>query len=124
MKKLKKNQGRLEHLQLSAAILARWRHLVASNKASNLLYQAMRAVLYRCTPTAIKMASLFSTFSCRHFVCCCPGSHWGNTEQVVAQWRCPVASRVALDMLHWAMHFVSHRQKAMAIKMANNRGTC
>jgi hypothetical protein len=28
----------------------------------------------------------------------------GDTEQVVARWRRPVASRVlALDMLHWAM---------------------
>jgi hypothetical protein len=42
---------------LSVAILAQWWHLVASNKALNLLYQAMRAVLYRHTTAAIKMAS-------------------------------------------------------------------
>jgi hypothetical protein len=54
--------------------------LVASNKALNLLYQAMRAVLYRRTTVAIKMASLFGTFFCRRFVCCFPGSHWGNAE--------------------------------------------
>ncbi len=122
--KLEKNQGRLDQLQLLAALLARWQRLVASNKALNLLYQAMCAVLYQCTATAIKMASLLGTFFCRHFVCCCPGGRWGNTEQVVARWRHPVASRVALDMLHWAMRFLLHRQTAMAIELANDRGTC
>jgi hypothetical protein len=72
MKKLEKNQGGLDRLQLSATILARWRHLVASNKALNLLYRVMRAVLYRRTAAAIKMASLLGTFCCC-FVCCCPG---------------------------------------------------
>jgi hypothetical protein len=124
MKILEKNQGRLDQLQLSATILAQWRHLVASNKALNLLYQGMCAVLYRRTAAAIKMASLLGTFFHQCFVCCCPGSRWGDTEQVVARWRHPVASRVALDMLHWAMRFLSHRQTAMAIELANDRGTC
>ncbi len=124
MKKLEKNQGRLDQLQLLAAILTQWQRLVASNKALNLFYWEMCTVLYQRTAAAIKMASLLSTLSCRCFVCCCPGGCWGNKEQVVAQWRCPVASRVALDMLHWAVHFLSHRQTAMAIKLANNRGTC
>jgi hypothetical protein len=62
MKKLEKTQGRLDQLQLSAAILTRWQRLVASNKALNLLYWAMCAVLYRRTATAIKMASLLGTF--------------------------------------------------------------
>jgi hypothetical protein len=84
----------------------------------------MRAVLYWRTTMAIKMASLFGTFFCCRFVCCCPGGCWGNTEQVVAQWQHQVASGVALDMLHWAMRFISHRRTAMAIKMANNKGTC
>ncbi len=105
-------------MQLSSAILARLQRLVASNKALNLLYQAMHAELYRRTAAAIKMASLFGTFFCRHFVCCCPGGRWGDTEQVVAQWRCPVASGVALDMLHQAMPSVLLRRTAMAIKMA------
>jgi hypothetical protein len=86
MKKLKKKQGRLDQLQLSAAILVQWWRLVASNKALNLLNWAMRLVLYRCTAAAIKMASLLDTFFHRSFVCCCPGGYWGNTEQVVAQW--------------------------------------
>jgi hypothetical protein len=36
-------------------------------------------------------------------VCCLPGGRRGDTERVVARWRRPVASRVALDMLHWEM---------------------
>jgi hypothetical protein len=80
MKKLKKKQGRLDRLQLSAAILAQWRRLVASNKALNILYWAMHTVLYRHTAAAIKMASLFGTFFRRHFVCCCPGGRWGDTD--------------------------------------------
>ena len=57
-------------------------------------------------------------------VSCRPGGRRGDTERVVAQWRHPVASGVALDMLHWAMRFVLHRRTAMAIKMANVGGTC
>jgi hypothetical protein len=122
--KTKKKQGRLDQLQLLAIILTQWRHLVASIKVLNLLYQAMCAVLYRRTAAAIKMASLLGTFFCHCFVCCCPGGRWGNTEQVVAQWWRPVASRVALDMLHQAMRFLLHRQTAMAIELANNGRTC
>jgi hypothetical protein len=124
MKKLKKNRGRLDRLQLLAAILTQWQCLVASNKALDLLYRAMRAILYWRTAAAIKMASLLSTFFVAVFVCCCPGGRWSNMKQVVVQWRRPVASGVALDMPHWAMHFLLHRRTAMAIKMANNRGTC
>jgi hypothetical protein len=115
MKKLEKNQGRLDQLQLSAAILPQWQHLVASNKALNLLYRAMHAVLYWRTATAIKLGSLFGTFFCHPFICCCSGGRWGNMEQVVAQWRRPVASGVALDMLHWAMRIVLHPRTAIAI---------
>jgi hypothetical protein len=94
------------HVQFlfSTAILARWQRIVASNKALNLPYQAMHAVLYRRTGAAIKMASKVDPFFCRRSVCCCPGSRWGNTEQVVTQWQRPVASRVALDMLHKQCH--------------------
>jgi hypothetical protein len=56
MKKLEKTQGRLDQLHLSAPILAQWQHVVTSNKALNLLYQAMHAVLYRRSTAAIKMA--------------------------------------------------------------------
>ncbi len=83
--KTQKNQGRLDQLQLLAAIPAQWRHLVASNKALNLSYWGMSALLYQCTAAAIKMASLFGSCFCHHFFCCCPGSRWGNMEQVVAR---------------------------------------
>jgi hypothetical protein len=97
---------------------------VASSKALDLLHWAMRVVLYRRTATAINTATFLGVFvDCCLFVCC-PGSRWGNSEQVAARWRRPVASGVALDMLHWAMCFVLHRQTAMAIKMANVGGTC
>jgi hypothetical protein len=68
---------------------------------------------------AIEMASLLVTFFCCHFVCCCPGSRWGNTEQVVAQWQHPVASGVALDMPHRAMPSVLLWRTAVAIKTAS-----
>jgi hypothetical protein len=67
---------------------------------------------------AIKTASKVGVFLHPCFVCCCPGSRWGNTEQVVAQCWHPVASDIALDMLHWVMHFTLHRHTAMAIKTA------
>jgi hypothetical protein len=69
-----------------AAILAQWRHPVASTKALDLLYWETRVVLYRRTAAAIKMTGKVGTFFHHHFVCCCPGGRWGNTEQVVAQW--------------------------------------
>ncbi len=122
MKKHKKKQGRLDQLQLLAAILAQWWCLVASNKALNLLYRAMRAVLYRRTAAAIKMASLLGTFFCHRFVCCCPGGCWGNTEWVVARWQHPWASGVALDMPHWAMPSVLLQRNAVAIKTAGEWG--
>jgi hypothetical protein len=84
----------------------------------------MHAVLYRRSAAAINMATFLGVFVDFCSFACCPGGCWGNTEQVVTQWRRPVASGVALDMLHWAMRFVLHRRTAMAIKMANVRGTC
>jgi hypothetical protein len=89
---------------------------VASNKAINLLYQEMCAVLYWRTAVAIKMASIFFTVS---FALC---GHWGNMEQVVTLWQPPVASGVALDMPHWEMLSVLLQRTRMAIKKACNRG--
>ena len=56
--------------------------------------------------------------------CCRPGGLQGNTEQVVARWRHPVASGEALVMvmLHREMRSVSHRCTAMAIEMARDGG--
>jgi hypothetical protein len=97
---------------------------VASSEALDLLYQAMCAVLYRPTAAAIETASFLGVFVHCCLFACCPGGRWGNMEQVVAQCRRPVASGVALDMLHRAMCFVLHQQTAMAIEMANGGGTC
>ncbi len=105
-------------------ILARWRHPVASSKALDFLHWAMRAGTYRRIAMAIKTASFVGVFVECFLFACCPGSRWGNMERVVAGFRRPVASGVALDMLHWAMRFVLHRRTAMAIKTANNGGTC
>jgi hypothetical protein len=65
---------------LSAAILARWQNLVASNKALNLLYQAMHAVLYWHTAVAIKMAISSGVFVDCCLFACCPGACRGDME--------------------------------------------
>ena len=54
---------------------------------------------------------------------CRLGGRRGDTEQVVTQWRIPVASGEALVMLHQAMRFILHRRTAMAIEMAHGGGT-
>ncbi len=109
---------------LSDIILARWLRPVASSKAPDLLHRAMHAVTYRRIAMAIKMASFVGVFVDCCLFACCPGGRLGDTEQVVARCRHPVASGVALDMLHWAMCFVLHQLTAMAIKTANKGGTC
>ncbi len=120
--KTHKNWHMHDQLQLLAAILARWRRLVASNKALNLLHWAMCAVRYQRIPMAIKTASFLGVFVDFCLFACCPGGRWGNTEQVVAQCQHPVAFRVALDMPHWAMPSVLLRCTAVAIKTAGGRG--
>ncbi len=103
---------------LSDIILAQWRHPVASSEALDLLRWAMRAVTYRRIAMAIKKASFVGVFVDCCLFACCPGGCWGNTDRVVARCRRPVASGVALDMLHLLMCFVLHQRTAVAIKMA------
>ncbi len=103
-------------------MLARWWHPVASSEALDLLYQAMRAVFYRRTAAAINMASFLGRFVDCCLFACCPCGCWGNTEQVVTQCQCPVASGVALDMPHRAMPSVLLWHTAVAIKMASGQG--
>jgi hypothetical protein len=119
-----KNRRSHVRFMLSDMILARWRRPVASSEALDLVHQAMHAVTYPRIAMAIKMASFVGVFVDCCLVACCPGGRLGNTERVVARSRRPVASGVALDMLHWAMRFISHLRTAMAIEMANNGGTC
>jgi hypothetical protein len=112
----KKNRCWYVRWLLLAAILAQWRQLVASNIALDLLHWAMCTVLYRHIATAIKMASKVGAFFHPCFVCCRPNGRQGNTKRVVAQWQHPVASRVALDMPHWAMLSILLQHACMAIK--------
>ena len=53
---------------------------------------------------------------------CCPGGRQGDTEQVVTRWRRPVASGVALDMLHRAMPHVLLQRLTMSINMVHRGG--
>ncbi len=108
---------------LSDIILTQWWRPVASSKALDLLFWAMHAVLYQRTTAAMNMATFLGVFVDCCLFACCPGGHWGNTEQVVARWQLPGASSVALDLLHWAMPCSLLQRIRMAIKMACNGGT-
>jgi hypothetical protein len=48
------------------------------------------------------------------------GGSRGDTTQALAQWRNPVASSEALDVLHGAMHPASYHRIHMAIEIASN----
>ncbi len=117
----KKHRSHVQFI-LSDMILARWRHPVATSKALDLLHWAMHAVLYWHTAAAINMATFLGVFVDCCFFACCSGGRWGNMEQVVAQWRQPVASKVALDMPHWAMLSVLLRRIRKAFKIGRNGG--
>jgi hypothetical protein len=73
-----------DQLHLLAAILARLGRLVAYDKALNLLHRTMCTVTYWRITMAIKTASFLGVFVDCCLFACCPGSRWGNTEQVVA----------------------------------------
>jgi hypothetical protein len=122
MKKLKTNRHMRDRLQRSAAILARWWRLVASNKAPNLLHRAMCMVTYRRVAMAIKTATFLGAFVDCCLFACCPGGRWGNTERVVAQWRRPAASGVALDMPHWATPSVLLQRIRKAFETGHDGG--
>jgi hypothetical protein len=120
---IKKNHCSHVGFMLSDIILAQWRRPVASSEALDLLHWAIRAVTYRRIAIAIKMAAFLGVFVDCCLFACCPGGRWGNTERVVAQWRLPGASSVALDFLHQAMPRSLLQCVRMAIEMACNRGT-
>jgi hypothetical protein len=71
---------------------------------------------------AIKTPTFLGAFFDYCLFACCPGGRWGNTEQVVAQCRHPVASGVALDMPHRAMPSVLLRRIRKAFKTSHNGG--
>ncbi len=124
MKTAKKKCRSHVQFNLSDIILAQWRHPVASSEAMDHLHQVMSAVTYRHIAMAIETASFVGVFVDCCLFACCPGGRWGDTEWVLARCRRPVASGVALDMLHWVMCFVLHQRTAMAIEMADGGGTC
>jgi hypothetical protein len=79
-------------------------------------------VTYRRIAMAIKTASKVDAFFTLLMCLLCPGSRWGNMEQVVIL-RHPEASSVAMDMLHWLIQAVLHPRIHMAIKMAREGAT-
>jgi hypothetical protein len=89
-----RNRRRYVPLLLLEQILAQWRHPVASSEALDLLHWAMYVVTYRRIVMAIKMASKVGVFFHRWLFACCPGCHWGDTEQVVNRWWHPGISSV------------------------------
>jgi hypothetical protein len=121
-KNTRKKKHMRDRLQLSAAILAQWWCLAASNKALNLLHWVMCTVTYRHIAMAIKTATFLGAFVDCCLFACCPGGCWGNTEQVVTQCWHPVASGVALDMPHRVMPSVLLRHAAVAIQTAGGQG--
>ncbi len=120
----KHQKKRCSHVRtmLLGIILAQWWRPVASSEALDLLHWAMRVVTYRRIAMAIKMASFAGVFVDCCLYACCPGGCWGDTKQVVAQCRRPLASGVAVDMPHWATPPVLLRRTAVAIKMAGGWG--
>ena len=50
------------------------------------------------------------------------GVRRGNMGRILTQWRCPVLSRVALDLPYWAMCLAPYHLIRMAIEMARKTG--
>ncbi len=123
LKNIEKNQHSYVPFMLLTTILSQWRHPVASSEALDLLHRAIHAVLCQRIAMAIKTASKVGVFVDCYLFACCPGGRRGNTEQVVAQWRCPVASEIALDMPHWAIPSVLLQRIRTAFKVDHDVGS-
>ncbi len=50
------------------------------------------------------------------------GVHRDNTGWILAQWQLPMAFRVVIDLLYWAMRSALHRRIVTAIKMTSKGG--
>jgi hypothetical protein len=95
---------------LSAAILARRRRPVASRIALDPLRRSMCLVMYRRTDRASEMADKYGTFLSFFFLHSTPPSVRGDTEQILARWRRPVALSEALDPLYRSVSALSCRR--------------
>jgi hypothetical protein len=47
------------------------------------------------------------------------GVRWGDTGRILARWRRPVASRVALDLPYWVMRSALYHLIRIVIEMAS-----
>ncbi len=122
MKNINKNHCSHVPFMLSDVLLTQWRRPVASSEALELLHRGMHVDTYWRIAMAIKTASFVGVFVDCCLFACCPGSRWGNAEQVVARWQCPVASGVSLDMPHGTIPSLSLRHTAVAIKTVGGLG--
>ncbi len=118
---IKKHRSHVRFI-LSDIILAQWWRPVASSEALVLLHWGIRVVTYRRIAMAINTACFLGVFVDYCLFACCPGGRWGDTEQVVACCRRPVASGVALDMRHWGIPSVLLRRTAVCIAPAHRHG--
>ncbi len=82
----------------------------------------MRAVSYRRIAMVIKTAHKVGVFIHHCVVDYRPGVCGSNTKEVVAQWQRPVASNMALDILHQEMLHKLLQCLRMAIKTACEGG--
>jgi hypothetical protein len=62
----------------------------------------------------------FVTVLCVSFKFVDHGSRRGDTAHALNQWRHPVASSEALDVLHWVICPASYRRIRMAIEIASD----
>jgi hypothetical protein len=115
--KTRKTSVFLSNCLLLPAILARLHQPVASVIALDPFHWAMCAVSYWRTTTAIEMASKYGAFFVFFFLACNLVVRWDDTEGILAQKRCPVASNEALEPLHWAMYAALHRRISTTVKL-------
>jgi hypothetical protein len=95
---------------------------VASIESLNLLYQAMHAVAYRRIAMAIRMASKVGVFFIVVVLYVTPAATKAIHSRYLPNSKYPVASTMALNLLHWAMHLALPPCIRRAIEMASKGG--
>jgi hypothetical protein len=116
MKELEKKRKKVSDGLLSAAILARRRRPVASGTALDPLRRSMCMVTYRRTGPAKRPTSM--VLFCFFLMHSNLPSVRGNTAQILARWRHPVASHEALDPLYWSILAVLCRRISSSVETA------